>query len=114
MPEISLTTFVDFVIASGTPRITAVRKAKDLYDQDYNPAFDYWKNLRETIINLHKNGRPKSVLDDLLAEVSPRKEFNYRRCVESYKRWLGRKSIEWIGCSQVTWDFDTLAVKVNP
>ena len=49
-----------------------------------------------------------------MADIPSSKEFNYIKCIESYKRWLGRKSIEWIGCSQVTWDFDALAVKVNP
>jgi len=41
VPEISLTTFVDFVIASGTPRLTCVRNAKKQYGEYYQPAFDY-------------------------------------------------------------------------
>jgi len=66
MPAISLTTFVDFVIKSGTPRITYVRKTKQLYGQGYSPARDFWKPLRDRIVEMHSREKPCSVLNDLL------------------------------------------------
>ena len=115
MPPISLTTFVDFVIKSGTPRITCVRDAKKLYAEGYSPVFDFWKALREAIVELQREGRPKSVLSDLLGpSVHPKKRESYAQRIESYRGWMGRKDFEWTGCRSVLWESGGLSVNVNP
>jgi hypothetical protein len=43
MPSISLTDFVDFVVATGTSKLTKVRQIKRR--PQYHPAFDHWKSL---------------------------------------------------------------------
>ena len=48
--EISITTFVNFVLANGPRRLTEVKRAKALYDADYSPARDFYKPLREIIV----------------------------------------------------------------
>lgn len=113
--SISMTNFVDFVITSGNPRITQVKNIRNLYGEKYKPHKDYWRILREEIINYHKKGEAKVDLDGILSNIenSP-KEQNYGVCIASYKRWLGRKKINWIGSSKTTWCSDRLCVKVNP
>jgi hypothetical protein len=49
IPTVSLTTFVDFVAATGTTRITRVRSAKTYYEQGYAPERDFYKPLRDRI-----------------------------------------------------------------
>ncbi len=115
MPEITLTTFVDFVVKSGTPKLTCVRRAKDLYRQDYEPAFDFWKPLREAIVRMHKDGASKKALDAVLLGLSDKnKRKLYPQRIASYKKWLGRKSVEWVGCEMRLWKHATLVVRVNP
>jgi hypothetical protein len=70
MPEISLTEFVDFVIKSGTPKLTAVRHIKAMHADEYHPMRDYWKTLRDGIVEMHEQGQPKSALDDVVRRVT--------------------------------------------
>ncbi len=115
MPAISLTTFVDFVIESGTPRITCVRQAKKLYEGGYSPMFDFWKPLREAILEMHREGLPKSCLSEVLARpLDPKKRASYAERIQSYNRWMGRKRIEWVGSQSVLWENGDLSVNVNP
>jgi hypothetical protein len=113
MPTISLTDFVDFVLASGTPRITKVRQVKTR--GDYDPATDFWKPLREAIQTLHSQGREKSVLDDLVRGLTDeKKKTAYPPLVKAYKRFIGSKSIEWFEPPSDSWTHQELAVRVNP
>ena len=92
MAGISMTTFVDFVLASGTPRLSVVRKAKAQYEGKYNPGTDFYRDLREAISIGHQQGSPASELDKLALNIeNPRKIDLYLECIDSYKRWCGRK-----------------------
>jgi hypothetical protein len=114
MPDVSLTTFVDFVITSGTPRITAIRKAKRQYEEGYSPAKDFYKQLRDGIITMHEEGHARDFLDDIPTRVSERKQGLYETCIDSYKRWLGRKQISWNSKVSGVWTAGELTVNVNP
>lgn len=114
MPDISLTTFIDFVHASGTSRITVIRQAKRLYEQGYRPAFDYWKPLRDAIVDVHRGGHLPSSLDAVVAAAHSRQKVNYARCVAAYKRWMGRRPFQWTGSQSADWQNGNLAVRVNP
>ena len=114
MLDISLTTFVDFVIKTGTPRLTAIKRAKKQYIEGYSPATDYWRALREAIVELHIKNSKKASLDRVLKKVSMSKAGNYSKCIEAYKRWLGNKRIKWIGCTTSVWSEESLSVRVNP
>lgn len=115
MIVISLTTFVDFVLATGMSRLTCVRKAKELYKQDYSPGFDYWRPLRNCIVDMHKESRPKETLKFLANELTdPRKSIAYERCINSYQRWMGRKIFQPLPVNTSTWERTDLRVRVNP
>jgi hypothetical protein len=113
MPNISLTDFVDIVSASGTSKATKVRQAKNR--DDYNPAFDFYKKLRETIINVHKEGATKKALDTCLENLTDsKKKAAYPKLVEGYKKWWGRKKLLWFDISNQLFIGDGIDVRVNP
>jgi hypothetical protein len=115
IPPISLTTFVDFVLASGTPRLTCIRNAKAMYSTEYHPPFDFYKQLREFIIEMHSAGKPASALDRfVVSNANAKKAATYRECVASYKKLMGSRPIEWTGSEAAKWEIGDLSVKVNP
>lgn len=114
-PRITLTTFVDFLVAPSSSRLRIVREAKGMYLQDYEPYTDYWKQLRERIVEMHENGESPRVLDQFLASLRNGHKFeNYSNCITAYRKWLGRKNAKWIGTATVDWKGPGLVVRVNP
>ena len=115
MVTISMTTFVDFVLKSGIPQLTFARKAKQEYQNGYHPTRDHYKQLREYIVTLHENHEGKDGFDKFLSGLTnQQKVSSYPVCIEGYKRWWGRKNIEWTGPTTVEWTYDRLIVRVNP
>jgi hypothetical protein len=70
MPNITLTTFLDFVAATGTARVRRVRNAKEIYGQAYEPAHDFYKQLRERIEECFDGGWDSQALKRSLRNVS--------------------------------------------
>ncbi len=114
MIDISLTDFVDFVIGSGTPKLTKVRQVKAR--PEYNPAHDYWKPLRDGITKFHRDGGvDKNELDDILVSVSDKKKLaRYPDCIASYKKFLGKKRFEWFVPPRNTWGPEGIRIRINP
>ena len=113
--EVRLTTFMDFVAAEGTAKVTSVREAKAKYGQAYSPLTDFYKGVRETIIDLHESSRSKALLDTFLTKVEDgRKQPHYAAVVAGYKRWLGTKRVMWLGAQGVPWTEGDLTVRVRP
>jgi hypothetical protein len=114
MPEISLTDFVDFVVKAGTPKLTKVRQVKER--AEYEPASDFWKTLREAIIDFHRSGsRDKHLFDRVLSNLTDRKKRNrYPEAIKGYKKFLGRKQIQWFEPSKALWSNAGLDVRINP
>ena len=69
MPTVTLTTFVDFIAATGTARITRVRAAKAYYEQGYAPERDFYKQLRDRIENCFASGWSATCLKDALKDL---------------------------------------------
>ena len=114
MTTVTLTTLADFVLATGPSRITKIKQAIKYYKEGYSPKRDYWKGLREAIIALHKGNLPKESLDAVLRNISQSKINNYNKNILSYKKWLGRKKIQWVGVDSKHWGHGDLRVTVNP
>lgn len=111
--KVSLTDFVEFAIKSGSPKLTRVRQVKSR--GPYHPAQDFWKPLREEIVQLHKQRRPKGDLDKFLNTLSDDKKRNrYTECVEGYKRFLGRKTGRWFPPPDANWLPSGLRIRVSP
>ena len=113
MPRISLTDFVDFVSSSGTPKATKVSQIKNR--PPYHPAQDYYKQIREHLINVHESNQAKSALDKLTNETIYEKKFeNYLLILNGYKKWWGRKKLNWFEPSSTIFSHHGIDVSINP
>lgn len=115
MDPISLTSFVDFVSKSGTPKLTAVRKTKRLMADEYAPAKDFYKRIREAIVEMHQAGASIAHVSAILPGLTDQKKIDsFPRLIKGYKKWSGRKGAEWFEPARCLWQSGGLAVKVNP
>lgn len=113
MPDISLTDLVDIAAASGTPKITKVRDIK--YRAPYSLASDFYPPFREHIMELHQEGLTRNHVADIIEQLGDEKKLtNYPPLVEGYKRWWGRKTIEWFEPHSGLWSGHGVDVRVNP
>lgn len=114
MIRISLTDFVDFVVASGRPKQTKVRQIKNR--DDYHPNFDFYKQLRDSIVAYHAEDiNNKSYFDAFMATViDAKKTEKYRHLVQNYKKILGKKVCENQPNERTLWTYSELEVSVNP
>lgn len=113
MVQISLTDFVDFASKSGTPKQTKVKQIKER--DPYSPAKDFWKPLREKIIEMHQNGEDKSSLNDIIHQsLHKTKLKNYPAAIKGYQKFLGKKEVEWFDPPINHWTYKELDIKINP
>lgn len=113
MINISLTDFIEYVSKVGTSKFTVVNQIHSR--EEYQPAFDFWKALREGIVDLHQSNKEKSELDNILLDLTDKKKINrYPTLIDSYKSFLGRKKIGWFEPPFKEWKTNDLRVKLNP
>lgn len=115
MPAISLTHFVDFVTKAGTPKLTVVKNVKRQLATGYDPATDFYKTVREGIVDTHRAGEPKSALDAVMTGLTDKKKLTaYPPIVKGYQKFLGNKSTTWFDPPRDEWSHGGIAVAVNP
>lgn len=115
MPTISLTRFVDFVSTAGTPKLTVVKNTQKQFADGYHPATDFYKAIRDGIVNMHKSEQPKTALDTVIGALTDKKKLkNYPAIVQGYKKFLGNKSATWFNPPRDEWSHGDLDVSVNP
>src|SRR5689334_17994431 len=113
MPEITLTSFVDFVLANGTSRLTEIRRIKKRFDKGYGPASDFYKDLREAIQRFHKGDldAPRNAV--LLS--GPRRYENFDECEKGHAFFVkSHKIVSSFDAPRTTWQAGDLTVVVNP
>ncbi|KUJ60843.1 hypothetical protein AR687_15660 [Flavobacteriaceae bacterium CRH] len=111
--SVSLTDFIDFVNKSGNSKMTKVKQVK--YRNTYHPASDFYKALREEIIETHKNYGDKKVLDNLIDKLTDsKKRANYPTSIDGYKKFWGKKKIQWFDPPFSHWLTGDLDIKINP
>lgn len=113
MPRISLTDFVDIVSSGGTPKANKVSQIKNRLP--YNPAFDFYKPLRDRIIEVHNIGETKEYLKSLMPLISDRKKLTaYPAVIDGYLSWWGKKKFSWFNPPNDLFSFHGIDVSVNP
>jgi hypothetical protein len=110
--SISMTDFIEFVNKNGTRKQTLVRTIKRR--DNYSPEFDFWKKLRERIVTYHRDNKPISYLDDILHSIQDYKKVLYPKLLLGYKKFLGRKNINWFTPPNVQFKIEGLTIRVNP
>lgn len=112
--SIQLSDFVDFIIKSGSSKLTKVRTIKNR--PPYHPSKDFWRPLRKQIIQYHIGDKKnKKEFDKLLLGLTDKKKINrYPELIQAYKRFLGRKKITHFAISKRTWSHGGLEININP
>ncbi len=111
--KISLTDFVDIVSKSG---IIKSNKVKEVITREpYHPAFDFYKILREGIVNFHKTNQDISLLKSIPNKQKDiKKQVTYYKIVQQYISWLGRKNITWFDPPTCQFSHLDIDVTINP
>jgi hypothetical protein len=111
MEKVSLTYFVDFVLKVGTPKLSGVKEFKE---HRYDHLTDFYKPLREAIIDMHEKGKPTRALDDLLGTLTDeRKRRIFPGLIEAYKAWL-RPGMTWFTPPHTTLPVGDIEININP
>lgn len=113
VPRLSLTDFVDIASKAGTPRYTKVKEVKNR--PPYSPASDFYKPLREGIVEAHEAGHGKAHLNTIVPSLTdPKKSTNYPAAIAAYKKWWGRKKLSWLNPTRSKFTSSGVEVTVNP
>ncbi len=121
MPEISLPTFVDFVLASNSERVTVVREAKGQITQGAHAATDLYRPLRESIISAARQNLTSQETRDSLHQVPLHLNEDHAascdECIIGYERWRTRKQLAWdkkMASRTSTWKQGRMTIRIAP
>ena len=120
MPKIniSMNTFVDFVVTHGTPKLAEVMKAKVRYQTGYDPATDFYTPLREWIFTMtHLNMTGTETLDSMRAtfvHLNTHKARAYQECIAGFTQWRRGKNIVWKKALRSEGTQGHLAIDITP
>lgn len=113
LARLSLTDFVDVVSASGSTKANKVTRIKTR--PEYRPAFDFYKPLRDRIIEAHSRGFPRTYIGQLMPSIKDKKKIaNYPNAIQGYTKWWGRKKMEWFDPPRLLFTKHDIDVSVNP
>ncbi|MBL8854469.1 MAG: hypothetical protein JNK57_10925 [Planctomycetaceae bacterium] len=115
MIEISLTRFLDFTLKSGTPKVTSLQTTKLQSLKQYDPVVDYYKQIRDAIVNHHRKGTPYSQVEAIANSVQNKsKRDNYPLIAAGYKTFRGSKQLKWFKPPNDVWVANGVSVSINP
>ncbi|HFJ9293682.1 hypothetical protein LKM14_18120 [Bacillus cereus] len=110
--KVGLTQFLDFTLKGSTAKTTFIKNLKS--QPEYQPAFDYWKQLRETVIKFHQNKLSFECFETLVQTVDQKKKQNYIDVIKQYKKFIKNKEISWFDPDKSYWKSDDLIVRSSP
>jgi hypothetical protein len=113
MERISLTYFVDFVLKVGTPKLSGVKEFKE---HRYDHLTDFYKPLREAIVEMHEKGRPDTVLDAFVETMhDERKRRIFPPLVEGYRKFLrASPRMKWFTPPHTVMPVGDIEININP
>ena len=112
-PRLTLTDFIRVVTKSGTPKATAIRAIK--HRPEYTPQADFYKALREHIVDVHRRGGVRKDLKTVLAGLKDdKKRKNYPAAVKGYSRWWGTRDVKWFEPPSAVIKGAGVELSVNP
>jgi hypothetical protein len=79
------------------------------------PVFDFYKSLRDRIVEIHREDDQKSVLSTFMASVTDQKKrTNYPSAVSGYRKWWGQKTLGWFVPPRTVYTQHGVEVIINP
>lgn len=111
--KLSFTEFIDVVIKAGTPKIAKIRLIKK--KPEYEPAFDFYRSLRQYLIEFHKNeqylDRRKTAVD---LTTDKKKYGHFSILLNGYWHFLGRKKPKWFDPPKKRVEINGVEIFINP
>lgn len=116
---VSLTSFTEYLLKAGLPKITAVRKIRDQYESGYNQGFDYYKLFRDSVRKMYASEEPITSLNDILNQrMVESKRKNYEILVggmrKFHNRFFREGDFQFFEPVKFLWTFGDVEVRVNP
>lgn len=112
MTSIPFASFIDFVLTSGTGKLTQVKQLKQGQNERVT---DFYRPLREAIVDMHVTGLDTAVLDGLVETlIDPREKRIFPKLVEGYKKFLRQGKMTWFEPPLRDYPLGPLSVRVNP
>jgi hypothetical protein len=113
MPQLTLTDFVDVVTRSGSPKLTKIAQIK--HRPKYAPETDFYKRVRDCIVEMHRRNLPASHLSDMIGSLKDVKKIsNYPGIASGYMKWLEKKKLTWFKPPHATFTAHGFEVSINP
>lgn len=112
--EVPLTSFIDFVLKSGSPKMTCAKLIKEQMQEVYDPAKDYYKRFRDAVQEMHIKKKDKSELSKIIGLLPDSKNGNYQSMISGYKKFLGTKETIWFQPVRKIWAHGNLQIPINP
>lgn len=108
--SIPMTGFLDFVLSAGLSRLTTINMAGK-----YETMVDFYRPVREAIVEMHQAGLDTVVLDDLLASlIDPRERLIFPKVVNGYKKFLRQGKVTWFEPPMRDYPLGPIRVRVAP
>lgn len=117
--NVSLTSFADFVLKSGLPKVTCAQSIRRQIAEGYHPGRDYYKSFRDTLTKAHsKNDSIFDSLEAMMTRVDKSRKANYQLLTRGYlKFWssyLEPNALAWRTPIAGMWKYRKVCVRVNP
>ncbi|MEP2889954.1 hypothetical protein [Tateyamaria sp.] len=114
MIRVSFTKFLDFVAQNGEPKATTALSAWRQSNTPYDPATDYHRRVRQTIINYEKTQNVPD-WDAFIEAQNPKKQKNFKDTAERYVKWRKKTNeIQWFDPPKADWSSSEFQISVNP
>lgn len=111
MERVPLSVFVDFVMASGLPKLRVVKAWKD---NRYNPACDFYRELREGLGDTLRERRGLASLGGLVAGLDDsRKRTHYAPLLDGFTLWHGEEFV-WRAPPRTVLPIGDLEITIEP
>ena len=112
--EFSFTKIVDFINSTGTNKLKIIRQAIEVLETDYSVVKDYYKEIREHIIQYLKNPEEKiAIPNKWSSEVV--KEKLFIDLAQKIKKSFSPKKIKWIdNIHNELINIEQVDINVNP
>jgi hypothetical protein len=112
MQTVPLSSFVDFVLKVGTPKLGVVRELKD---RRYDHLTDFYRPIREAIVEMHEKRRPLEALDATLAAMTDeRKRRIFPDVIAGYRAFLSAHRAVWSTPPHAVLPMGALQIDVAP
>jgi hypothetical protein len=112
--RVTLTEFIDFLVTSGTPRITQARAVRSRRLSGYSPQSDFYKSFRDCVRSERFRSNQAEALKLLVESTGATRKSSFQELSHGIMKFLKKKSIDWLPPPRAEWSYENLSVTINP